>query len=192
MTKTCYKCKNIQPITEYNKDRSRKDGLQSQCKTFGKATNKKWQAKNISKRNEYKRIYNKNNKERVKKVYQAYAQRNKERILKLNKEYFDKHPEKRKEYYKRYSQKNLAKILALKNKYRTSKINRTPKWLSKEQLIEIEEIYKKAIDLTKETGIKYHVDHIIPLQGKEVCGLHVPWNLQVIPAIENLKKRNKI
>jgi hypothetical protein len=64
----------------------------------------------------------------------------------------------------------------------------TPQWVNKE---EIEEFYIKARILTKETGIKYEVDHIVPIQGKLVSGLHVPVNLQIITKFENISKNNK-
>jgi len=67
----------------------------------------------------------------------------------------------------------------------------TPKWLSKEQREQIAEFYIIRNKITKETGIPHHVDHIVPLRGENVSGLHVPWNLQVISAEENNKKRNK-
>lgn len=51
-------------------------------------------------------------------------------------------------------------------------------------------IYLQAKKITKETGIQHHVDHIIPLKHPDVCGLHVPWNLQILTATENLKKFN--
>jgi 5-methylcytosine-specific restriction endonuclease McrA len=46
--------------------------------------------------------------------------------------------------------------------------------------------------MSRATGVRYAVDHVIPLQGEEVCGLHVPWNMEVITQDDNLKKSNKL
>lgn len=73
--------------------------------------------------------------------------------------------------------------------YEAQKINATPKWADKSK---INEIYKKARELTKMTGIQYNVDHIVPLKSKYVCGLHVPANLEPIPAEINKAKSNRI
>ena len=67
-----------------------------------------------------------------------------------------------------------------------------PKWLTEEHKFFIEEIYSLRDLRTELTGVVHHVDHIVPLKGKDVCGLHVPWNLQVIPAKDNLKKSNRL
>jgi hypothetical protein len=72
-----------------------------------------------------------------------------------------------------------------------AKIQRTPKWLTEDDKWLIEEAYKLAVLRSKMTNIEWHVDHIIPMQGDTVCGLHCIDNLQVIPAIENTKKSNK-
>lgn len=90
-----------------------------------------------------------------------------------------------------YHRNNLPKVLAKNAKRRARELQATPSWLSKQHLGEIETIYEEAARLTRETGVLHHVDHIIPLKGKGVSGLHVPWNLRAIPAVENLKKNNK-
>jgi 5-methylcytosine-specific restriction endonuclease McrA len=68
----------------------------------------------------------------------------------------------------------------------------TPAWLSQTQKQDIEGIYGSARLITESTGVLHHVDHIVPLNGREVCGLHVAWNLRVIPWQDNLRKSNRV
>lgn len=95
------------------------------------------------------------------------------------------------EYMKRWSTLNRDVRNSREAKRRANKTMATPVWLTKDQLSEIDNIYWLAKDLKNTSGQDYHVDHIIPLKGKNVCGLHVPWNLRVLPADLNIKKGNR-
>ena len=79
---------------------------------------------------------------------------------------------------------------SIQSKRNASKVNATPKWLTKEHSEEIEFIYLECAIRSASSGIKYEVDHIIPLRSKLVCGLHVPWNLRVIESYKNRQKSN--
>lgn len=72
------------------------------------------------------------------------------------------------------------------------RLQRTPPWLSREQRRDIRNIYNERKRISLETGVEHHVDHIFPLIGKRVSGLHVPWNLQILRADINIRKGNKL
>jgi 5-methylcytosine-specific restriction endonuclease McrA len=67
----------------------------------------------------------------------------------------------------------------------------TPRWLTPAERLQMRDLYVHARKMTELTRERYVVDHIVPLRGEAVCGLHVPWNLRVITQDENLKKSNK-
>lgn len=104
---------------------------------------------------------------------------------------FDTDKSKNREQCKKSYANNKPAYYARVAKRRFSKINSIPCWLSTDQKLLISQIYAEAKKLTQETGIKYHVDHIVPLSNPTVCGLHVPWNLQIITAEANLSKSNR-
>jgi hypothetical protein len=124
-----------------------------------------------------------------------YKQSNYEKILAKNRALYAQKPQKYRAYNRRYQQEH-AEVLRPKNANRTmlriaAKQQRTPKWLSADDLWLMEEAYALAALRTKVTGIAWDVDHIVPLRGKVVSGLHVPWNIQVLPAAINRSKGNK-
>lgn len=117
--------------------------------------------------------------------HKQYYQSNIEEISKYNKQYrntnLDKIREYQKYYDKQYYQEHKPERIAHNAKRRAVKLNATPSWADYE---EITKIYKLRPD-----GV--HVDHIIPLGGEDVCGLHCEHNLQYLTSAENLSKSNK-
>ncbi len=100
--------------------------------------------------------------------------------------------EQRKEYNENYRKNNREYFANQQAKRRAAKLNATLTWLTKQDLIEIEDVYYQSQEYTRLLNEEYQVDHIVPLQGKNVCGLHVPWNLQILTTTENIKKSNRL
>jgi 23S rRNA maturation-related 3'-5' exoribonuclease YhaM len=121
-----------------------------------------------------------------------YTQANVEKENALKKKWAENNSEKVKAARKKWKNNNIGKVKADKARRKEYVKKATPKWLSPFQLEVIETIYMMAELRTKMFGIKYNVDHIIPLRGENVCGLNVPWNLETITEEENLKKGNKL
>ena len=96
------------------------------------------------------------------------------------------------EYRNAWKVNNKTQIRADTKARRRKHREATPPWLTRKQKSEIRQLYQIAVTMSKTTGEQYVVDHIVPLQSHEVCGLHVPWNLRVITQEENLKKSNKL
>ena len=101
-------------------------------------------------------------------------------------------PEEKRQWKKTHKKANPEYYNTLNSLRKRRHKNATPPWLTHAQKQDIRQLYQIAITMTKTTGERYVVDHIVPLISDEVCGLHVPWNLRVITQEENLKKSNKL
>jgi hypothetical protein len=152
------------------------------------AINKKYDEKNRDKRSAYAKQYRKDNPEKVKELFESWAKDNPEKIKeyakKATKAWHERNPEYLKEHYKA----NKERYVAARARRRAAQDSATPTWLTAIDKAMIQEMYDVSEARYIQTGIKHHVDHIVPINGKGVAGMHVPWNLQVITAQENLSK----
>ena len=134
------------------------------------------------------KAYRDANKAELAAKQRAYYRANKAKRDEASREYYETNKEACKEGMKSYRENNLAATNAHKAKYRAAKLERTPSWADDEA---ISFVYHAAQAIKDVYGGKPHVDHIVPLQGKKVSGLHVASNLQLISATDNLRKGNR-
>lgn len=109
---------------------------------------------------------------------------------KLQRDWVKNNPDLSRSYTQKYVAKNKGKRNLWTSNYRNAKVSRMPEWLNDGHIAEIEGYYEYCSAL-RTIGLDFHVDHIVPLRGTSVSGLHVPWNLQVIPGSENMSKGNR-
>jgi hypothetical protein len=195
--KHCSKCRRLLPAAMFNRANWLPSGLRSDCKECYAAFKKDWWAR------QPKGPHARRRKE-LASLATAGLRRCRicEQVLALNADNFTKNrtwwdsfcrPCARAKT-KQWAEENhdRARVSAVANcaaRY-AAKRNRTPKWLTAEHRREMRGVYAKCRRLTQRTGKPHHVDHIVPLIGKTVSGLHVPWNLQILPGSDNCKKSN--
>lgn len=129
------------------------------------------------------------NKLRVKENAVNWLSRNRHKVAEYSTAYRLRNPEKSRQDKKGWKARNPGKVAADSMFRHATKLMATPKWVDRQA---IDKIYKMAAEVTRNTGIKHQVDHIYPLRGRGFVGLHVPWNLQILTAKENMSKGNRL
>lgn len=162
----------------------------------------KWKRNNPEKHAKAQSDYASNNTEKIRVARANYRHKNKEKLAIAAKLYRENNIEKcrvREITYKEshrtearyrssmWAKKNPERTTFLARKHQAARLNAVPKWANE---FFMDEAYRLSALRTKVTGIKWEVDHIVPLQSKLVCGLHCEQNIQVIPALLNKKKSN--
>lgn len=191
--KVCVACLKSKPLGEFYKRKDSPDGFRNDCKDCRKAR---------SLQNFYA-----NHKENCAKNMETYWKRKaknpnlwkdiyaktKDKNLTSSKEYYQANKSKRIHAAVEWAKSNKGKANANKKAYKMSKQRACPQWIrdNKDLMWIMQEAYDLAALRTKMFGFQWHVDHKVPLRGKTVSGLHVPWNLQVIPGSENCSKSNR-
>lgn len=166
---TCFKIKDLEEFKVININNGNKYGINcAKCAESVRKAQNKWRAKNP---------------EKAKQLHDKYVEENKEKL----KAYDRSRRHLRIISTTAWTKDNKTKVNAYNARRRAERNLATPKWLTPTQLAEIEGVY-----LFCQIFPGFHVDHIIPLKGKNVCGLHVPWNLQPLAAVENMRKGNRV
>lgn len=141
---------------------------------------------------ERRRAWVQSNRDSIKEKARAWGAANRDRKNEVAQRWRDANRDVVRAAAKRARQKDPARECAKVVRRQAAKISATPRWLSEQHHAEMRSIYQQASATSAFFGVKFHVDHAVPLRGVDVCGLHVPWNLQVIPALENHRKSNRL
>lgn len=203
--KLCTKCAEVKPFSLFGAgSRDYPGTVSSACKAclasaraakrrlnpeLHREANKKWRAKDVDKARSRCKVWYEANKESAASNNAAWKAANKEQHLAVQRvggaQYYQGHKEEAKARARRWELANSDRRRAI-GAARRAKLS-IPSWA---RPIEIQAIARKAQALSKSTGVKHHLDHIYPLKGRTVSGLHTPANLRVVRCHVNLRKHN--
>jgi hypothetical protein len=206
-TKQCSSCGEVKTLDAFHPVKKGLDKRRNKCKDCMSKEAAAWREANPERKKQLDKQYYENNKDKVSAYQKQWKAENPEKARKTWVAYYETNKEIIKERSAKWAKENREKDYANKRKYvqnnkpkyahyqsvrRARKLEATPIWLTSLDLHNIETEYKLAAWCSEVMGEAYEVDHIVPLQGKQVCGLHVPWNLRVISGKDNKMKGNRI
>lgn len=166
----------VKPIEAFGRCRRSKGGRLPRCSACTRAANKAWRESNPEAAKEHQARYREKDRKARYSSHDRWRKNNPERAAEVMLASHRKHKG-------RINANTAARYAARKSG--------TPAWLTPEQKQQMRETYDLAALATETLGEPYEVDHIVPLRGKRVCGLHVPWNLRVVRAADNRAKGNR-
>lgn len=183
--KTCTRCGDTKPRDQFYDDSRYKDGKNSHCKTCKNRAWQAWRDANFKPRRQAEAAQRREQRaaERA-ATHDARVEAKRARKREAQARYRRANPDA----FRDWVAKNRPRYNSLKRQQKVGRAKATPVWAD---AFLIEEHYHLAQLRTEATGIAWHVDHIVPLRGANVSGLHVEHNLQVIPAQMNLAKGNR-
>lgn len=207
-TKVCPKCEKSFPVSAYRVGKapcksclnaalrlwrsSNKDKVANHLRSYAAknrdvvlAIKRRWQKNNPAKVNEYARV----NRHKYKKRRTAWCEANADRRNEARRAHYAANPKLHQDKLKARRAKRPGISAHYKASRRAAEVAATPAWADIENIVAI---YMEAAARTQATGIRHEVDHIVPLRGKAVCGLHVSWNLQILTKSDNCRKGNRV
>lgn len=200
--KYCKKCRHSKELNLFPKVKGNRDGFGKLCKKCVRIANRKKRKLNRASINLKAKEWRDKNSEKIRE-YRLKKFKSKRKKPLLTKEekilsvraattrYRTKFPERAKKSLKKHQTEHPESLATNRAKRRASKLQATPRWFNKGHQKEVKELYKLSKEIQWLSEEKLTLDHIIPLQGKEVSGLHVPWNLQILPLGLNISKLNR-
>lgn len=183
--KACTRCLGVKLASEFFKDVRLRSGLSSKCKACNKAMNYDWRERNPEKWAASYTAWRQENPERVKQKSRENYQRT-DGAARGRARYWANRDVER-ERNRQWAKENRAHLSAACAAYFAARDQRTPPWAD---LDAISAVYAQAAGL-RDLGFDVHVDHVVPLRGRSVSGLHVVENLQILSAVENIAKGNR-
>lgn len=197
--KRCTKCGETRPVAEFGPNKRMRDGLNSNCRPCRRAAKRKWAADNAQRVAEYNKgwkaenpryhaEWQKDNRDSLRALERARYADNREAAAEKRHRLYRKHRDKRTAYARAWSKEHPHLRVMYMAERRARVRQATPAWADRSK---IADYYDLAGLISAETGVAYHVDHIVPLVSPLVCGLHCEHNLQILQGAVNASKNNR-